>query len=287
MRWLALPFHLSIDAALVPAGWYLLAQRAFEGRAAAPLDWPGATVVFLSVWLGYTADRWLDVRGQAPEAFVFGRRRFLARHQHKVALAWPAVLAGDVLLALTRLELHPLRDGLLLMVVAVAAVLGVQCMEHRRGHPLPRSVKPLLTAVLMAWAATVFHPGIPRAAAISPHLVLLGIPLAVLFAFNAVLAAAWEEPFDEIERGNARGSSPAWKCFQRRFLLLAFVCLVSGIVIQFEPRTSVLCHSHLTALGVMLLLAALPCPDEPRHAEARHSLANLALLTPWLALPLL
>lgn len=102
------PNLLALDAALIAVCWQAtLSNSAF---ATAP-----ATVLALSVWLTYMADRLFDVSKRDHTQLVSARHRFAKQHIQLLWRIWSAILIVDLAVALLFLSPHTLKQGLWLL----------------------------------------------------------------------------------------------------------------------------------------------------------------------------
>ncbi len=115
------PNLLALDAAWIAVLW-----QQWMGRTTGTAAW----VLGLSVWLAYTADRWLDTRKLPPHRLLTGRHR-IARHWQKVLIpVWVIVLLVDVGIALTGLSAAQLLSGFLLFTACLGYTLAVYRRQH-------------------------------------------------------------------------------------------------------------------------------------------------------------
>ncbi len=143
IRWWQWPNVLALDAALIAVGWQQVLAMGGLGLAA-------AVVLGLSVWLVYTADRWLDARALRPDQLVTARHRFARRWQKEIILIWGTVLVADVAIALGGLSREQLQAGFALLGVTLLYAVAV----HRRWK-IP---KELLVAGIFTAGVCLFVP---------------------------------------------------------------------------------------------------------------------------------
>lgn len=255
----AWPTLLSLDAPVVALAWQELFAR---GAAAQPLPAERA-VLALSVWLVYAADRLADGRRYRPDAPATLRLEAAARWRRPLALAWAAVLALDLGLALAVLPPTSLARG----TVVLAAALGYFLTTHRpprrdRAGP-PRE---LLIGALFA-AGTTFALWGAGAVLLVPALLF-----AVLCALNPALIGLWEADLDAAQGlepaparlpGLARWAGPAaW----------ALAATAAAAVLLGAPAPSA------AVVPAALGLGALHAARRPIPLEARRVLADAVLL---------
>lgn len=185
--WWLWPTILSLDAPAVALAWQDLLARG-AASAATPAD---RIVLGSSVWLAYTADRWIEGWRLAPDQIQTQRHRFYQRWRWPLFAAWVAVLAADLAVAVRGLSRAEFQAGALLLLLVAAYLLSHQLVHRRRAGRAP---KELCVAFLLGSGAALFpavHPGVRVAA--------LGAPVALfmLLCFaNCVLISVWEDDVD-------------------------------------------------------------------------------------------
>ncbi|TVP75027.1 MAG: hypothetical protein EA352_09235 [Gemmatimonadales bacterium] len=176
---LASAHAFSLGAALV----LVAGQWAVARWTGIPLPPEAAICLGAGIWLGYTADRLVDVR-RTPEA----RRRTLrhALHARRRTLLTMGWLAGVILLVLGGAVLLPaaaLQMGAGVALVAALYVLGWPRRISARADRLKAPVTALvLTLALAWWPLAMGGPSVfrGRGAALALGLAALGILLNLL-----------------------------------------------------------------------------------------------------------
>lgn len=110
------PNVLGIDAAGIAVLW----QIVFRYAAGDSFAWPEASVLGLSVWLTYAADRLFDVRRRRPDQLLSLRHQFAKRRSSQLWKVWFGILALDLGIALTVLPPAYLLRGCVLLLVCLA-----------------------------------------------------------------------------------------------------------------------------------------------------------------------
>lgn len=186
-RWWLWPTILSLDAPVVVVLW----QRLVAGSAGIRLGPAASAVLGCSVWLAYSADRWIEGWRLSPEAIRTHRHRFYKRWRWPVAALWLAVLAADVALSAAGLS-RPQFFGGALVLVPVAVYLLSHQLVHRGSRW--RAPKEVCVAALLGAGAAVFvlaEPAANRAGAALP------LALFVVLCFsNCTLISLWEHEVD-------------------------------------------------------------------------------------------
>lgn len=271
-RWWLWPTILSLDAPVVLMLWQaLLAARTPSAPSTAE-----SLVLGLSVWLAYTADRWIEAWRLDPSSVRTHRHLFHQRWRWPVAAAWTVALALDVAEAARGLDLARFKAGLILLVPVCAYLLSHQLL-HRDSRW--RAPKEACVAVLLASGAALFvaaHPG-ARWGALAPS---TGI-FALLCFSNCTLISLWE---DEVDLCHGQ-TSLALQLPGAGALRIApwAVAALCGAAWLLKPGFAGTCAPCGAASGALLGIVDL-AERRTGHRLARV-LADAALLSP--ALPLL
>lgn len=275
-------WHLtSLDAPTVAVCWTL----GFAGAAKVRLPGWVPLLVALVVWAVYVADRLLDARcNLAPNPHGRGQERLQQRHlfhwRHRRALLPLAALAASAAAwILLTLAPRPVRNRDSLLGFAALAyftrVHAAQSLGRRwrwRNRLRPIFTKELLVGLLFtadcllpAWARAA-HPAVTLAAP------------AVAFALGAWLNCALIDDWER-DRRRAGGQRPP----TLRWLALALVAgaFVCSLLTAGQLRTALLLAA--AALSA-LLLAVLDSRRRQLDPLTLRALADLVLLTPWLAM---
>ncbi|QYY35704.1 hypothetical protein [Ruficoccus sp. ZRK36] len=230
--WWQWPNILALDAVFIAVIWQH--WLGYPGVA-------GSLVLGLSVWLTYTADRWMDVRGLPADRIVTDRHRFARRWEKELIIVWGAVLVADITLSLTGLSVAQFGAGLCLLALCIAYSIAV--------HRHLRIPKELLVAAIFT-AGTGLYP------LSGNHLPLRAAGLAALFllAFaNCSLIAFRERHIDgQMGRTSLARQHPRSRPWAFRGLLVAAVL---GLVMAFGHSPQYLmvsvCAAGMFALGMV------------------------------------
>jgi hypothetical protein len=267
-RWWLWPTILSLDAPAVAVLWQGLIARS-AGVENAP---PETAVLGASVWLAYSADRWIEGWRLIPENIRTHRHRFYQRWRWPILAIWIVVLSADVFEALRGLTSAEFRAGVLVLL-AVAAYLLSHQLAHRKFRW--RAPKEVCVALLLGAGAAVFAAGKPGA-----DLRGMAVPLAlfVMLCFsNCALISVWE---DEIDRSHGQDSLALQ--FRRAAgfsqTLPWVIAALSGAVLlgpSYEAREAAAC-----AAVSGILLGAVNLAERRLGWAAARVLADVALMTP-------
>jgi hypothetical protein len=212
-----------------------------------------------SLWLVYSADRWLDAQpGRHPAT---ARHAFWARHRDSLAMVWCGVLVASLVLASETLSATEWSLGGVLVGLVGTYLWGV----HRLG--LAGGFKKAAVAVIYGLGVGVFL----WPAALEPARLVAGqVALAALAGCNLAAVAAFE-----------RGGAPRRRQRVALWALLfaALLFCVSALLPE-APRALLL--GILGSLVVLAGLVSWPNRIDPELAHALCDLALLAPLLPWL-----
>lgn len=270
IRWWQWPTVLSLDAPLVALAW----QEAFGRAADVRLGAAPRFVLGASVWLSYAGDRWFEGWRLAPEAVRTPRHHAYQRWRWAVFLLGWAVIGADLFAAYRFLSPRDLRFGYWLL----AAVLAYLAARFFFGHRGAQPPKELGIALLFGGGCSLFILSADPAS-LGRIAVPLGLFMALCFA-NCALISLWEE---HIDRDHGQVS------FHRQFPAVGRLgrvmpwALAGAAAAALAPtgggaRTAVAC------VGASALLLGVLDRWEPRLGWQRaRVLADLALLTPWIA----
>lgn len=258
------PNVLAVDAAFIAVGWWLLLARQMN---LAPEPMAGI-VLGLSVWLVYTADRWLDVRGADPHNLPTARHRFARTHFRILPWIWGGILALDLGVALTALSPETIRAGCLVVLLALAHTLAAQ------GRFRPRIPKEIRVSLIFAAGVGLFfveHTGLwPPIAA--PLLLLGGLCFlncATLSIREAKIDTAMGRTSLARSHNYGRGANA---------VLALILMAAAGLLLPSGGTVSV--SIFLCALGLLLLNG----PGRRLHPECFRVLADGVLLLPWVVI---
>jgi hypothetical protein len=264
---------LSLDAPTVAALWTWFIASANH------LHLPAVSIVamFLAVWMLYAADRLLDARyiGASNNGDLEARHYFHNRHRRAFLTG---ILAASITLAtlLPHLEAEAIR----LYLILGGLLFGYFILIHATSsaHRLPKEI-----AVGLFFAAATFIPTVAR----RPDLRLSLLPLAILFAtacsLNCLFIYTWEH--SSLSPSNHPAHAATRIALRKLPLLTISLIVLSAATSLLDRQASWSIPCAITASTILFLLL-----HHYRHHTARltlRSLADLALITPLLLLPLL
>lgn len=247
LKWLT---FLSLDAPLVAVAWQALIAK----ESGYQNSWYHTLIVFMSVWLGYAADRWFDnFKSRRPSS---EQHQFYAKHSSKVFVAWIIVLGASITLSFTYLDSHELRNGFVLMALAISYTLFAQKARKLKYYSL---LKPLFTALLILGSAVLFIPLSERS----------WIPLLciwLLFTSNCLYIRSW-----------THSSEPSAQ-LQATLFTVAVSCM--AVITIWTHSFGIGAAAILAQVAIVIIHRARRKIDTP----TLRTTADLCLLTPALFL---
>lgn len=244
LKWLT---FLSLDAPLVAIAW----QALFARETRTVLAGHHTLIVFLSVWLGYAADRWFDnLKRKRPNS---EQHQFYAKHFRAIPTIWILVLASAVALAFTHLTRSELAHGFVLMGFSLAYTLFAQKARKLAAYPF---LKSLFTALLVLASSLLFLP--------PDSLSLLSVAcVGILFTSNCLFIRSWTHD------GKAQHA-----------LLLALANAALSVFAIWTLSSS----AAIAAIASQVTILALHLSRNKTNTPTLRTAADLCLLSPWLML---
>ncbi len=246
---------LSLDAPLVVVVW----QNAISVHHSLNLTIYQRLLVFAAVWLGYTADRWIDA--WKHEVNLSQRHSFHALSRWSLFVLWILVLAVALAVSFKELTDIDLKNGLLL---ALASLFVTGIVQVGRLGRFRATMKSAFTAILVALSVLVFTHPEPIDTTLTTLLLM-----APLFFLNCLLIHSWDREIDAKQNPNETSQST------RTTIILTGI-LVLGIAFYFVstyPLSWYVISSALILIAIHFCFYSL-------HIETRRTLADIALLTP-------
>jgi hypothetical protein len=248
----------------------VLWQHLIGAAASAPAGTPERVVLGCSVWLAYSADRWIEGWRLNPETIGTHRHRFYQRWRWPIATLWAAVLALDVTVALRRLPQAEFLDGVLVLIPVAAYLLSHQ-LVHRNSSWLPP--KELCVALLLGAGAAVFSVG-GQGVHLAPMAAPLGLFVLLCFS-NCALISVWEHEVDRAHGQTSLSHQFAGAGALAR-LLPWVIAAVSGLAWAAGGRGTAMGCAAVSGM----LLGAVDLAEKRTGRVPARVLADVALLTP-------
>ena len=266
---LQLPNLLALDAAFFALCWQWMATKAFGFET----FWIHGALVATAVWLGYTADRWLDVSGMqnAPST---RRHKFAARHRKGLLVAWAMVFVFSLLVAWQTLSTEEFQVGLILAVLC-ATNASLNHADPKGRFPVPKECRAAL--LLSAGIHLFLWVRMPES---TPSLWFSFATVTVLCFLNCCLVAKWETEIDlcQGQSSLALRRKKVETVAVKVTLATIVLCPTMALFRPNEPEA-------LMLLATALALFALPFIDRcGLDPEDKRILADAVLFIPCLAL---
>lgn len=277
---ISIPNILSLDAPLVAIGWQWLMLFAFANPATrneqtltAPMFTASTVVLFMSVWLIYTADRLLDCRRMDFDRKASRRHRFAKRWSPIMWPLWGAVLMLGGLIALTHLHRELLFAGSILLIFVTLYAAAVHYLQ--RGIP-----KEFIVGTLFAIGVSL--PVMTSRLTFS--LVITIGALAALFVLNCLCVAKAQRASD---RQQGIGSAILmFPHLSARLPWLAGMLATASAVLGVSGWTPMSIAATISLSSILLIPIAVSIDDQIGGLTASQwgELADYALLLPFMVM---
>ena len=260
--WLSL---LCLDAPLVALMWQWLFARTYDVK----LDFSSRAALFLTAWLIYLVDRWVDTIELPSEAPMSLRHRFCKMRVRRWVSGLAAIFFLNGWVALRGLNFSTLLLGGTVLLLC----LGYLVTNHSLGgnwRIFP--MKELVIGILFA-AGTVLVL-LPKLSTLPASLLVAFTIFACLCFLNCVSIAAWERPLDE-----AQGKTSLiirWPGFERFLPVVGLFLVIIATSFAFRDQSPL----FFCIASSVLLLIALDLLRPVISRDERTALADLVLLTP-------
>lgn len=237
-----------------------------------PIGWPERFVLAASVWLAYTADRWIEAWRLDHTVIRTPRHLFHQRWRWPVALAATVVLAADVATAVTRLPPRDIFAGAMLVAAVLAYLLSHQWVHRHARWRLP---KEICVAILLTSGVWLFV----RQASGPALWLSLGL-FGLLCMTNCALISRWEM---EVDRAHGQTSValdlPGGASGARWLPWITTAAALAVFVVGPSAATV-----PASCAGISALLLAVVDGLEPRTGwPLARLMSDVALLTPVVA----
>lgn len=263
-KWWQWPNVLALDAALVGVGWLMVLAQNNEVQIGltAPL------VLGLSIWLVYTADRWLDVRKLSLSQLPTVRHRFMKRWATAFFVFWLIILTADLFLAIHGLDRTQILAGFI--VVTLALIHTVLSQVQTRLN-IPKEAR--ISLIYMAGVG-IFLSNEP---ALWPDILVPLVLFGLLCFINCSMIANKEVEFDVTMGRQSIANSSGLQIYQ--FQIIALFVLFVGL---FLPEDLIETDGPVAGAAIGLTLIGIQRYNI--KPELFRVLADTILLIPWLFL---
>lgn len=271
-RWWQWPTILSLDAAAVAIAWQALFGRVVE----APLRTHHVLLLGASVWMAYSADRWIEGWRLSENTVRTQRHFFAIRWRGPFLAVWLAVFAASLFLAGRSFGPREWAGSLFLLAPTLLYLLSHQLFH--RDHPW-RVPKEICVAALLTAGAALFP------ALLSPgrwrDLVVPGLLFFTLAMENCLLISEWEREVDRAQRQTSLALEHRLHRVLSPALLVS--ALFAGAFLALAGEGAVR-RAGACGAASAAFLAVLSVAQGRLGRERARVLVDLALLTPALML---
>ncbi|WP_148216346.1 hypothetical protein [Coraliomargarita akajimensis] len=221
-------------------------------------------VLFLSVWLTYTADRLFDVRKRRRKQLLSARHQYTKQHQKALWKYWYIALTVNLIVAFTQLSATQLRYGFYL--------LGLCLIYTLLNQQLSKYCFPKEAVVATIFAGAIMSLTVP------PQDWLLLLHLSCLFSVNCLLIGQNERSIDAAMRVRSLST------YSRSSTSVVTACFIATIPSCFS-HSPVLLLATVISLGLLFIIHSVR-----RHVSIERYrilldssllLAPSAILTIW------
>ena len=261
----------------------LVWQEWFAGGLNVHLNAPERIVLGTSVWLAYTADRWIEALRFNPNELQTQRHKFAARWRWTVFSGWILVFVADVSIAFTKLSAREIEIGFGLLAAVAAYLLSHQFYHRHHRWRLP---KELCVGLLITAGALLFPVAHPDA---NLPVLWMTVPHFVALCFiNCLLISGWEREVDVAQGQQSLALEPHLdRAFRWVPLLPWLLALESGVLAALTPPDFVRDPRWAQVFfgTIALSFALLGTVDRAEKRIGRQlarALADIVLLTPLL-----
>lgn len=250
-----IPNLSSLDAPLVAWTWQLLLARCLA-RTISPAQ---QMVLFLSVWLVYAGDRWLD-SFDPHQSQQTARHQFHRRYRLPLLVALGGVGAFTVDYSIHHLMSSDLERGWILLGAVVLYFLG--SISRKISFPKEAGV-----ALLFTWGVFLFP-----ASGWNGEIALPAVGFFLLCLLNCVAISAWEN------ESGAHTLLRGWPGLKRQWILFAILLWVGSILEAFYQHSF---QSWWLAMALSTtLLLGLEIFKNQIGVNTRRVWVDLILLSP-------
>ncbi len=249
---------LSLDAPIVVAVW----QNAISVHYSIRLSLYHRVLVFLAVWLGYTADRWIDAWRHRVN--VSQRHSFHAIRRWTLLAVWVSILVFSIIVSFQKLTPIELRNGFLL---ALASLVVTGLIQLDNFGKYKTTLKSAFTALLVASSVLVFAT--PESLKLTLEALSVMTPL---FFLNCILIHSWDRAIDAKQSPNDSNNANRFAISLATVFSIGF----AFFLVKTNPLSWYVIAATLNLLAIHICFQSL-------HLETRRTLADIALLTPLVA----
>ena len=235
---------LSLDAPLVVLFWTELISIQFE----VTIPFVAKLIFFLSAWLGYSADRFLESFSKKPDSVICDRHLFFFKNKKIYSLIWITIFVVSVNLAVQNFLFIKFFLCFGLFVLVIFNQFQSFFRFTRVELIFPKNIR---TSLLLS--LTCFYLPILFSNDFSVEILLSFLILVILFFFNCLKIKLWEE-------SNKYFKSQKNKLFENQSLevstqlTLSLLSLLLFCIIIFEKKLYLLLLSIVLTMLFSILL---------------------------------
>jgi len=276
--WYLWPNLLSLDAVAVSLVWLWC----FSVSERVPILPPTYLVLGLVVWLIYTADRLLDAYRMKDFSLSTPRHRFARRFALPLSVAWVLLLATAIFLVLFKLQAVLIYHGLVISMMVLLYFVMRLSPKTNIQTLLP---KEIFCGVVFALGSTYPVHALPNNFLAGVLTAELGL-FALLCALNCIAISVWEWREDQ---ANDSGYSIVqnWPGVRTNYVRFAFLLAVVAAWLGIRGTSNFFAPILLSVALSAALIGAIGLAEGALSKNQRRVLADLALLSPLVVVPLL
>jgi len=254
---------LCLDAPIVALVW----QEFYAKTATTSIAWHHRILIFVAVWLGYAADRWLDSRRHRLNKTH--RHLFFSKHRSLILVTWLCILAASLFYAAKTLTPAEFIDGCSIAIASGSLTFLIQTL---RGPSKP-VLKSFSTSLLILVSAALFT--ILPQDQIDSDTALAALSTYLLYLANCLAVQRWDYKIDRIQESDTF-------TFRYRLgfnlYLLSIGQLALGALLF--SKQSPFVAMPLASLISLAILYPLDAAGQKLPTETRRLAADAALLSP-------
>ncbi len=244
---------------------------------------PTYLVLGLVVWLIYTVDRLLDAYRMKDLSLSTPRHRFARRFMRPpLSAAWVLLLAAAIFLVLFKLQAVLIYHGLVISMMVLLYFVMRLSPKTNIQTLLP---KEIFCGVVFALGSTYPVHALPNNFLAGVLTAELGL-FALLCALNCIAISVWEWREDQ---ANDSGYSIVqnWPGVRTNYVRFAFLLAVVAAWLGIRGTSNFFAPILLSVALSAALIGAIGLAEAALSKNLRRVLADLALLSPLVVVPLL
>ena len=273
---------LSLDAVTVGLTWQLVFTLQFFDRFPSLVE---SSIIGISIWLAYTADRILDSRRLQCELPHSSRHSFHRQFQTLICFLWILALGLNVILITGFTSADEIKWGMVCLLLVFLYLLNAQ----KNNWTVRQIPKELQAGLIFGFGVSlVCWPAAPQQ--ITSSLLASTLVTGSLFSINCATVAYWERRLDTAQAFFAWTSERKTTLAPIAFALaLEFALILAMLYFELLPTFIANCLLSSTSCLVIAISAnkrheqnQTQNRDTPRarSPKGRELLADLSLILP-------